>query len=496
MECLSKNEVGDAELLAKVVEGKFCYDHNEGCWYRYNGNIWIKDTTNQVMKVVDEVVGIYKKESSRQASLKRQAITLDDISARKLQELETELKELPKRYERLNTLQRRKNIVTLASGGSLLGISGKDEWDKNPMVLPCANGIIDLESGQLIDSSPDNYIKSASPVIWDGLETVSPVFDKSLDDIFGGDQDLIEYVKRLLGMALIGEVREHVLPIFWGKGRNGKSTVFDVLQFVLGSLMNPIPAETLLSQKNTQSGASHNADIFLMKGRRLVYCSELTSNRYFEPSVIKRLTGGDSITARKPHATDFETFTPSHTICILTNDKPKIQNADDYAMFQRLHLIPFNLSFVADPKEEFERKADTGLKKKLEAEASGILATLVRGCLSYQEMGLCPPEVVLEATKAYQSEEDIIGHFIDDSCVDEAGSRINKLELYKCYQEWCQENGHHHMNSTNFYKKIKEKYKEGKSGNNRYFEGIALQRESKGNVFQSESKGDEDNDDF
>jgi putative DNA primase/helicase len=131
-------------------------------------------------------------------------------------------------------------------------------------------------------------------------------------------------------------------------------------------------------------------------------------------------------------------FKPTHTLFLLTNNKPHAP-AEDFAFWQRVLLIPFNLSFVnGDPEHEHERKADLDLADKLKSEASGILAWLIRGCLLWQMMGgLHPPQRVKAATASYKMDEDNIAAFIDHCCVV-GGSEIwtGATTLYEAFESW------------------------------------------------------------
>jgi putative DNA primase/helicase len=210
--------------------------------------------------------------------------------------------------------------------------------------------------------------------------------------------------------------------------------------------------------------------LFLLKDRRLVWTSEINDGRYFDASVVKSLTGGDKIVGRRAYSADAESFVPTHTIMMLTNSKPRIKDANDYALFRRLHLIPFRLSFVLDLKEDHERPADPDLETKLTSEASGILAWLVRGTLMYQEEGcqLNPPQVVLEATSKYQQDEDILGHFMADCIQESKGNMVKTSEVYRAYREWSDANGHFQMSSQKFHQKIQDHLVKKKSSVDHY----------------------------
>jgi putative DNA primase/helicase len=130
---------------------------------------------------------------------------------------------------------------------------------------------------------------------------------------------------------------------------------------------------------------------------------------------------------------DFWEFWPTHKIILATNHKPEIRGTD-YAIWRRIRLIPFT---VAIPEAE----QDATLPQRLAAEASGILAWLVRGCLAWQQEGLKEPEDVATATEGYRQEMDVLEEFVSACCVVADSARIRASELYKAYQRWCDATG-------------------------------------------------------
>ena len=472
LKALNDSEVGDARLFNMLNRGKLCFDHSISQWFKWNGANWEKDSTREAQARIGQVVEVYEEEALRQNQNHYAFLTKGKGNEAKTAEKNHDNLLIKKR--KLQKLQRRKNVLTLAaSGGSdSLGISG-NEWDKCPSVLGCKNGVIDLKTGEFSSSRPEDYIKTISPIEWKGIGAAAPTWEKFLDEIFQEKQELIDYIHRLLGYSILGEAKEHVLPILWGQGRNGKGTLLESLKHVLGPLANPIPSETLLSQKYSQAGSSHTADLMLLRGLRLGWTSEIDEGRSFSLAKVKWLVGGDTITARPPHGKDFINFKPTHALFLLTNSKPHA-SSEDYAFWKRVHLIPFGLSFVSDPSGPNERQADPNLSDKLKAEAPGILAWLVRGCLKYQEQGgLNPPEIVKEATSNYRSEEDVFGRFIEDCCELNEKASAKAGELYDAYKAWCKDNGHGQLSSTKFGKKLGERFEKKKS-NGVHYKGLCL----------------------
>jgi putative DNA primase/helicase len=128
-------------------------------------------------------------------------------------------------------------------------------------------------------------------------------------------------------------------------------------------------------------------------------------------------------------------FKPSHTLLLLTNHRPRAKS-NEYALWQRLRLIPFNLSFVDFPKQENERQKDPDLIEKLTVERPGILAWFVRGCLDYQRDGLAPPRQVIAATEEYRSSQDMIQDFLNACCAFDQDSSERAGKVYERFQSW------------------------------------------------------------
>lgn len=239
--------------------------------------------------------------------------------------------------------------------------------------------------------------------------------------MFKGDDELLRFVQRLLGCALAGLVHEHVLPIFWGSGRNGKGTLLEVVAGVLGpELAVPVPADALMEQRKGSDGPQPY--LYALRGKRLAWASESNEGRRVDAALVKQLTGGDLLHVRTLHGKPVM-FEPTHLLLLLTNHKPHLA-ADDPAVWERVLLVPFTERFVAEPGAG-EKQREAGLKEALLAEGAEILAWLVRGCMGWQMLGgLRPPAVVKAATAAYREEEDDLKPFLAERCVQRAECQI------------------------------------------------------------------------
>lgn len=472
LKALKNNEDGDAWLLVNLQRNKFCFDHSLGKWFRWCGHYWEEDTIDHVYSALDEVVDEYSKEYDRQSWIrKKAAVQQNKDEERKASELQ---KELLKRIYDLQGVRRKKDILFLAARGeNSLGISG-DEWDRNPFLLGCKNGVINLETGEFSNGRPEDYIRTIAPTEWKGIDEPAPTWEKFLKDIFEDNPELLPYNQRFLGYAISGSVRDHVIVVFWGaKGRNGKGTLFETVKHVLGPIAEPINVEMLTGDYKNRSSAAPSPDIMSLRGKRLVWASEAEEGHQFAVGKIKLLTGADTLTGRPPFGKNNITFSPTHKIVLLTNNRPKLTSLDS-AFLERLHLIPLNLFFTDNPIEDFHRKRDPILPEKLKVEASGILAWLVRGFLEWNEKGLKPPKIVLETTAQYKKEEDTIGQFLSDCTRNDPEGNVRAQILYNNYRLWCEECGYKYVSITKFGERMTELYNKRSDGRTNIYDGLSL----------------------
>lgn len=470
---LNNGEDGDADLFIYRNKNKLIYDHKSRTWYVWKNKRWNPDQINQHLVSFDPVIDIYANEIKNQNAIHLQAVkngTTD--SQNKAEKIK---KSLSGRIKQLRQLNRRKNILKLASSGeNSLGMSG-DEWDSQVDVLPCENGICNLKSGEFREYIPEDYFKTIAPVKFLGLEIAAPVFAKFLSTSFNNNKELIAFVQRLLGSAISGEVIEHCISIFWGEnGRNGKGTLLEIIKAVLGPLASPIQVEMLLKQKYSKSSSAASPDILHLKGKRIVWASESEKDKHLNVSTIKLVTGGDSLIARGLYEKTYTEFTPTHSIFLITNHRPHIP-ANENALWKRIFLIPFELSFVDNPKFPYERKKDPHLKEKLLKEKSGILAWLLRGYHQYQREGLNPPEIVFQQIDQYKEDEDTIHGFIKECCEIKEDSIASSTDLYKAYIEYCKNNNLCQESHTKFGTIISESFKKGVQQGKTIYKGIFLQ---------------------
>jgi len=479
---------GCAKLFGILHEGKFCYDHGACQWHEWRGQSWTREFVGEPVAALNLVADTFNEEIQRIAddvtelneqlkNIKLDLLTANperDAIAKSIESLERKAAACRKLCANLCQLFYRKQVVEFAAQGqNSLGFDGL-AWDTAPGLLAVANGVLDLESGRLRPGRQKDYIKTASPVAYNP-EAQAPTWDRFLLGIMGGDLELVDYLRRLFGYAATGLVREHVLPILHGIGRNGKGVLIETLSSVLGDLAAPVQAELLLDQGRSRSSAGPTSDIMALRGRRLAWASETNEGRKLDSSRVKWLVGGDTLVGRPPYGKYEITFKPTHTLLLLTNHKPHA-NADDFALWQRIHLIPFDYSFVDTPTKPNERLRDPLLSLRLQAEAQGILAWLVLGAREYLRDGLAPPPRVLAATAEYRGDEDLIAKFTDDCCVVDNQATCQANSLFEEYKRWTDLNKIRAMTGTAFGRRMGERFQKHRTANGVRYTGLGIRQ--------------------
>ncbi len=310
------------------------------------------------------------------------------------------------------------------------------EFDRDPWLLNCANGTLDLRTGELHQHDPDNHLMKCSPIAY-VPGAACPLWMDFLYTAMQGNHALVTFLQRAAGYSLTGIPRERVIFILHGRGRNGKSTFLNVLRHVLGEYSVRTPTSTLLLRRD--KGIPN--DVARLVGTRLVTAAETSGDSAAEgkldEALVKDLTGCEAIAARFLHKEFFE-FLPVFKLWLGTNHIPTVSGTDD-AIWDRIRLVPFNQRFYIqgeDPGPD-DLPADLTLQERLYTEAEGVLGWAVQGCLDWQREGLTYPAEVRRAVQNYRADMDTLIGFIGTCCKPGRMEWTYAGTLYDAYCSWC-----------------------------------------------------------
>ena len=416
-----------ANELDLMLDGRFCYalEHQGGVWLkREPDGLWELDKNGSALR------SIIREQMDRARKLLRGSAV--------------------------------SGVETLMRYGALTDFEGG--WDTDPNLAGLPTGqVLDLNSGATRPGSRHDKItnrlgavpKTGTPQRWLQFLIESLPEDGAVENI--------NFLQRWCGYILTGHNREHKFLLLLGSGGNGKSTLLNVLEHIMGSYYVGLPAESLFG-----NAPVHRQWLARIDKARCAAIAEQDPGSRWRAGELKELTGGGTVTANFMRQNSFD-FRSVAKLIVLANDAPRL-NRVDHAFRRRLLMMPF----TRKPATE-----DHQLGGKLLAEAGQILSWMIEGASEYLKHGLGTiPAAAALASADYLANEDIFGQWIEDCFSVEFDSRVTSKELLDSARVWCGNQGMKHpfgskTISAELMKRGFEKYHTKRA---RGFVGLSLSR--------------------
>lgn len=359
------------------------------------------------------------------------------------------------------------------------------DFDRDPLIVNCQNGILSLADGKLIRHNRKYMCSRIIPVAYDPKATC-PTFDRFLQDITDGDDEMIRFLWRCVGYSISGLTVEEVLFFMWGHGRNGKSKFIETIIKMMGEYGSALATESLMDTSGRET-ARH--DLASLAGARIVSASETQEGQRLNESLVKRMTGGDQLRVRNLYH-DFFDMNPVWKLWITGNYKPQIKGQDQ-GIWDRIILIPMQVYIPPEKRDPF-------LMQKFLLELPGILNKSVTGFQDYYHgessgtesykriTGLRRTKTIIEAVEGYKTDQDTIGPFLDDRCTFNTWDSVRGADLYAAYVRHCKARGTFPKSDKIFYDSIAARpgVSAERNRNGKFFTGIGL-------IVVSESEGED-----
>lgn len=386
------------------------------------------------------------------------------IEAGKLPEDSDKRSQLVAWAMKCGNMDKQRNMID--SVRTLVKTVHKSEFNRKPMLFNCKDGTVDLKTGQIRPYDRNDLLTKCVPIQWD-LKAECGRWEQYLQEVFDGNQPVIDFIQRAVGYTLTGLTVEEVFFVGYGRGRNGKGKFSDTLTALMGENIYARPAkfDIFVAKKGDEGKANDMAELF---GARYVPASEGEQSKRLAEAKIKNMVSGDPVEGEKKFQDSF-VYYPEYKIWLYTNYKPRIVGTDE-GIWDKVIMIPFNRYFA--PEERDRRLLD-----KLKAELPGILQWAIRGCMAWQERGLGVPECLKQATEDYRNEQNVLGHFVDDELIEHDGLKSPCGQMYERYTEWAEKNGEYQMTSTEFKDRMEQRYGEaGRGSQGKFWKGVGIKQ--------------------
>lgn len=426
------SDAGNAEVFFQVYRNDLIWVDALG-WLCWNGSQWIRDEHKAVawsMELTEKMLQEAKEKYFAAAARARLAAAMVQFKETEAAEdgavVDATRRELVQAREFLQHARNTRGAARLKNMRELSKpylVVKADRLDADPFALNTPDGIVDLKTGELCPHEPSAYCSQMTLVSPDSRGEAQ--WNAFLETITGGDQDTQQFLQRVAGMSLIGEVYQEGILLAYGGGRNGKSTYFNALGAVLGDYAGTINIKVL-----TTDQMNKGASLATLRGKRLVISGEMDPHQSLSISTLKQIASTDELVIEEKFKQP-ETIKPTHTLALFTNHLPRI-DAMDVGTWRRITVVPFQATIP-------EETAIPNYANVLVKESGGaILSWAIAGAKQFVNNGfrLNLPEAVKKATEAYQQKENWLMAFIQDRCVVSADTRVGAQELYQAYRTW------------------------------------------------------------
>lgn len=447
------SDIGQAKVLTHEYGDELRYSEATD-YIRFNGSYWQEDRQMSVGAAVEfldlQLADAMDEVSGAKKALMDAGVPEDVIAAggKALEKAAAGSKLLyayteAKRYLAFVMKRRDYKYITscLNTAKPMLAVDVND-LDADGFLLNTPGLTINLRDGSTKEPDARDLITKMT-LVPPGDEGMD-MWLEALETFFCGDQELIEYVQMVVGMAAVGKVYVEALIISFGEGRNGKSTFWNTILRCLGTYGGTFSADALTV------GCKRNVkpEMAEMKGKRLIIASELEEGMRLNTSIVKQLCSTDEITAEKKYKAPFK-YTPSHTLVLYTNHLPRV-GASDMGIWRRLIVIPFNA--VIEGGSDIKNYAD----HLFENAGRAVMKWIVDGAkkvINSSYIFTCPA-VVADAINRYRENNDWLGAFLDECCEVGDGLFAKSGEFYSEYRAYCLRTGEYARSTTDFYQAL------------------------------------------
>jgi len=305
------------------------------------------------------------------------------------------------------------------------------------------NGIYNIDTDKLLEHFPGVHFLNYLPVNYK-KNTDCPKFKKFLSEV--ASKEDIPVIQEFFGYCLYRKYHFHKALLLYGDGRNGKSTLLNVLSTMLGKEnVSAIELHSLCNERFQTSS---------LFGKLANIASEIQDKSLKASSMFKKLTGGDKDLSAEFKFKDLFKFTNYAKLLFSANRIPQSEE-DTLAYYSRWILIEFSHIF-----DDTNKKTNPNLLDKLttDKELSGIFNWSLIGLKRLlKKKKFSYKRSVEEVKNIYKSKGDSVyifcKEFIQPSIFVDY---IAKQELYKRYEKWCIKNNHIIVPPNTFSKLLKK----------------------------------------
>ena len=309
----------------------------------------------------------------------------------------------------------------------------------NPKYIVFNNGVFDLETKELLEYSPKYIIKNKIPHNYNPT-AYHELLDKTLNKICCKDKKLRYVIEEMIGYTLLRRNELGKSFILTGDGSNGKSTLLDLINELLG--------EENISSVSLKD-LSDRFKTFQLDGK-LANIGDDISNEYIpDNSTFKKLVTGEKVNVERKGKDPYD-FRNYSKLIFSANELPRINDLSG-GLKRRLVFIPFNAKFSKrdedyDPFIKDKITTTAAIEYLLKIAIDGLYRILNNNSITYSKA--CD-----QVWDEYEAINNPVVSFIEDNKIE--NESVN--DVYKQYQVWCIESGLKSLSKVMFGKEVRKR---------------------------------------
>ena len=310
----------------------------------------------------------------------------------------------------------------------------EDDWEVRGELINCVNGMVDARELKLLPHDPKFGSRTQVPCRFIPDETrysAPPLWKQTLKEIFpepdGVGFDKVDLLWQYFGYVLLPDCRYEASLWLLGTGQNGKGTITETLQEVLG--------EDNVSNLQISELKDPRFSTYHLQHKMLNLSTETSGRDPLSTEIFKKIVSGERLTAERKYGQKYE-FVPRVKIVIGLNDMPVIPDKTE-GFGRRVKLIRCDQKFKEGDNRDPDRKAN--LKKKRELD--GIFTWMVSGLTALlANKGFKTGARIKEDTEVFLDGLNPMKEFFKEECEFDPEYSEEGQKLFDRHKSWCKEN--------------------------------------------------------
>jgi putative DNA primase/helicase len=307
-------------------------------------------------------------------------------------------------------------------------------------IVACANGLLDVETRELIPHDPNFFNVVSVPFDYDPQAKIPRDWREFLKALWPKDPQSRKALAQWFGYVVSGRLDLQKILLLIGPTRAGKG----LIARILGALIGPknVAAPTL-------SSLGGDFGLAPLIGKPLAVISDARLSGRHGSIVMERLlsiSGEDFLTVNIKYREQWTGKLPSR-VFLISNELPEFGDASG-AIANRFIVLLLSKSWLG--------KEDIELEMRIRARLSGVLNYALMGLAQLERKGrFMQPQSSTEAIIALLDLVSPVRAFVRDCCELDPGYEVEINTLYKAYRTWADENGHPKIAKTTFGKNLR-----------------------------------------